>query len=167
MGKPRSVVKKWGTSVREFENFEALLASPLPMQSQSEWVLITQERIDQFAKATGDHQWIHTDPVRAAAGPFKGTIAHGFLTLSLIPQLFEQCIKMPKSSMGVNYGLNKVRFTDVVPVNSLLSARFDLASVEPLVQSQGVQSTWDVELTRQGGAKPVCVAQCVFRHYAG
>ena len=152
--------------MKVFESFGDVLSSVGQEIALSEWVLITQERIDQFAQASGDHQWIHTDPLRAATGPFKSTIAHGFLTLSLIPHLFELSVKMPDCSMGINYGLNKVRFTDVVTVNSAIRAKFALAHAETLMDPSGLQTVWDVELSKEASPKPVCVAQCVWRHYA-
>src|SRR5688572_26055749 len=98
----------------------------------SDWVTVDQPRIDAFAQATGDHQWIHTDPVRAAAGPFGATVAHGFLTLSLIPLLSQQAWNIADTRMGVNYGLNRVRFTAPVRVGSRLRGRFKLLAYEPL-----------------------------------
>ena len=152
--------------MREFETFEDVLQCVGQELAVSGWVVITQERIDQFAQASGDHQWIHIDPKRAAQGPFKSTIAHGFLSLSLIPHLFERCLTMPPSNMGINYGLNKVRFTDVVEVNSSIRAKFTLAGADLFKDPLGLQTVWDVELSKEGGKKPVCVAQCVWRHYA-
>ncbi len=131
----------------------------------SDWTTITQQQINQFADATGDHQWIHIDPVKAAAGPFGATIAHGFLTLSLIPQFFDQSFAIIGSRMGVNYGLNKVRFTAPVPVGSRLRARMKLLASEP-IDNAGVQMTWEVLIEREGSAKPVCVAESLVRHYA-
>lgn len=131
----------------------------------SDWTTITQQQINQFADATGDHQWIHIDPVKAVAGPFGATIAHGFLTLSLIPQFFDQSFAIIGSRMGVNYGLNKVRFTAPVPVGSRLRARMKLLASEP-IDNAGVQMTWEVLIEREGSAKPVCVAESLVRHYA-
>src|SRR5207253_3093395 len=98
----------------------------------SDWLTITQQQVNQFAEATGDHQWIHVDVERARAGPFGGPIAHGFLTLSLIPKFFESSIDVRNTKMGVNYGLNKVRFTAPVPVGSRLRARMKLLSCDPI-----------------------------------
>lgn len=130
----------------------------------SDWTTITQAQIDLFAQATHDHQWIHTDPVRAAAGPFGAPIAHGFLTLSLLPLFFESSMDVVESSMGVNYGLNKVRFVAPVPVGSRLRARMTLVESLP-VERGGLQMTWDVVVEREGSDKPVCVAQSLARRY--
>ena len=152
--------------MRAFKSFDDVLSCLGQEVAKSEWVSMSQERIDRFAQATEDHQWIHTDPVQAAKGPFKTTIAHGFLSLSLIPKLFESSVSLEMCKMGINYGLNRVRFTDVVPVGSRIMASFLLSSAERLSEPDGLQSTWDVTLKREGSDKPVCVAQCVFRHYA-
>jgi acyl dehydratase len=151
--------------VRVFETLESVLAHVGQEVAQSEWVQISQERIDGFANATEDHQWIHTDPVRASHGPFKTTIAHGFLTLSMVPKLFEQSIEFQWRSMGINYGLNKVRFTGTVPVESRIRATFTLLGASIIEEPRGLQTTWHVELTREGVDKPVCVAESVLRHY--
>jgi len=129
----------------------------------SEWVAIDQARIDLFAQATGDHQWIHVDPVRAAAGPFGTTIAHGFLTLSLLPLLVGETVLIDDVTMGVNYGLNKVRFPSPVPVGSRLRARVALLAYEPI--GGGAQLTMAVTIEREGSDKPVCVAEAVSRRY--
>jgi acyl dehydratase len=130
----------------------------------SEWVAVTQTQIDGFAQATGDHQWIHTDPARAAEGPFGTTIAHGFLTLSLLPRLMESAVVITHSAMGINVGVNKVRFTSPVPVESLLRAHMRLVSLV-WVDQGGCQMVWDVTVERQGQGKPVCVAEVVVRRY--
>ena len=130
----------------------------------SGWTTITQQQVNLFADATGDHQWIHVDPERAAAGPFGGPIAHGFLTLSLLPQFFESSFEIVGSRMGVNYGLNKVRFTAPVPVGSRLRASMKLLTAEPIAQD-GVQMTWEVTVEREGSVKPVCVAESLVRRY--
>jgi acyl dehydratase len=131
----------------------------------SEWLTITQERINQFAEATGDHQWIHVDTERAAReSPFKTTIAHGFLTLSLIPLFKDECIEYSDVKMGVNYGTNRVRFMAPVKVNSKLRARFKLLEVEPI--TGGVQTVFEVTIDIEGHAKPACVAELVTRAYA-
>lgn len=129
----------------------------------SDWVLIDQARIQRFADATGDHQWIHLDPERAAAGPFGQTIAHGYLTLSLLPLLFSSAFKVADVRMGVNYGLNKVRFPAPVPVDSRLRGRFVLAAFEAL--PGGAQLTMNATVEREGADKPVCVAQPVSRMF--
>lgn len=130
----------------------------------SGWVLVTQEQVNQFADATGDQQWIHVDVEKAKAGPFGGTIAHGFFTLALIPKFLESSLTIEEARMGVNYGLNKVRFTAPVPVGSRLRARMTLLSSEP-IDSSGVQMTWTVTIEREGATKPVCVAESLTRHY--
>lgn len=130
----------------------------------SDWTTITQQQIQQFADATGDQQWIHVDVERAKAGPFGAPIAHGFLTLSLVPKFFESAIAIVESRMGVNYGLNKVRFISPVPVGSRLRARLRLLSCEPIDQG-GMQMAWEVTVEREGSSKPVCVAESIARRY--
>ena len=130
----------------------------------SDWITITQEQVNQFAQATGDHQWIHVDVERAKAGPFGGPIAHGFLTLSLIPKFFESSFEIVQSRMGVNYGLNKVRFMAPVPVGSRLRARMKLLQCDA-IDNQGVQMVWEVAVQREGSDKPVCVAESIVRRY--
>jgi len=130
----------------------------------SPWVEMTQERIDQFAKATEDFQWIHVDPVRAKSSSFGGTIAHGYLTLSMLPKLAESTFEFSDRKMGVNYGLNKVRFTAPVPAGAKIRGRFTLARYEK-IEGNGVQTTWNVIFEREGGDKPVCVAEAISRHY--
>ena len=130
----------------------------------SDWVEITQERVNRFADATGDHQWIHLDVERARReSPYGATIAHGFLTLSLLPMFFEQSIAMRDVKMGVNYGTNKVRFPAPVPVGSRLRARMQLLSVEDF--KGGAQLVWLVTMEREGGDKPVCVVESITRRY--
>lgn len=129
----------------------------------TEWVPIDQPRIDQFAQATGDHQWIHTDPERAKAGPFGAPIAHGFLTLSLLPMLFQGAFAIDDVRMGVNYGLNRVRFMSPVRVGSRVRGRFKLLSYEPL--EGGAQLTVEATIELEGSAKPACVAETVSRRY--
>lgn len=129
----------------------------------SEWFEINQHRIDKFADATEDHQWIHVDPERAASGPFGTTVAHGFLTLSLIPGLAAGLASVEGAKMGVNYGLNKVRFPAPVPSGSRVRARVQLVEVEDV--PGGVQTVARVTVERDGGDKPVCVADTVARHY--
>jgi acyl dehydratase len=130
----------------------------------SDWLTVTQEQVNLFAQATGDHQWIHVDVDRAKAGPFGGPIAHGFLTLSLLPKFFETSMEIRNARMGVNYGLNKVRFTSPVPVGSRLRARMKLLSCEP-IENQGVQMAWLVTVEREGSDKPVCIAESLTRRY--
>ncbi len=130
----------------------------------SDWTTITQQQVNMFADATGDHQWIHVDPEKASAGPFGGPIAHGFLTLSLIPKFFESSFEIVGSRMGVNYGLNKVRFTSPVPVGSRLRAHMLLLAAEP-IDNGGMQMAWVVTVEREGSAKPVCIAESLVRRY--
>ena len=129
----------------------------------SEWLVIDQARIDAFAAATGDHQWIHVDPVRAATGPFGATVAHGFLTLSLLPMLFETGFAIDDVRMGINYGLNKVRFPAPVRVGSRLRGRFVLSSFELI--SGGAQMVVLSTVEIDGGAKPACVAESVSQRF--
>jgi len=131
--------------------------------ADSDWIMIDQARIDQFAEATGDHQWIHVDPVRAAAGPFGTTVAHGFLTLSLLPEMGANAMEFRDVRMGVNYGLNRVRFTAPVPVGSRVRGRFKLNTYETI--EGGAQITFDVTMEREGSDKPVCIAESVSRRY--
>ena len=128
----------------------------------SDWVAVDQARIDLFAQATGDAQWIHVDPVRAAAGPFGTTVAHGFLTLSLLPELFAAAFSIADVRMGLNYGLDRVRFPSPVPVDSRLRAVCLLKTFEAI--TGGAQLTTTVTLEREGGTKPACVAEWVTRH---
>ncbi|GAA4641105.1 MaoC family dehydratase [Gordonia humi] len=125
----------------------------------SDWVEIDQARIDKFADATGDHQWIHVDPERAASGPFGATIAHGYLTLSLIPMLSWQVYKVEGNTMGINYGSNKVRFPSTVPVGSRVRAGVEIVSVTET--AAGYQVINRVTVEREGGDKPACVAETV------
>jgi acyl dehydratase len=129
----------------------------------SDWLEVTQQRIQLFAEATGDHQWIHVDPARAKAGPFGTTIAHGFLTLSLLPEMSAKAFAISDVRMGVNYGLNRVRFPAPVPSGSRLRGHFKLAAFEPL--EGGAQLTVEVTMEREGSDKPVCVAESVSRRY--
>jgi acyl dehydratase len=130
----------------------------------SDWLAVTQEQINLFAQATGDHQWIHVDVEKAKAGPFGAPIAHGFLTLSLLPKFFETAFEIRDSRMGVNYGLNKVRFTSPVPVGSRLRGRIKLLACQP-IENSGMQMTWQVTVEREGADKPVCVAESLTRRY--
>jgi len=130
----------------------------------SPWVEMSQGRIDKFAEATDDFQWIHVDPKRAGDSPFGGTIAHGFLTLSMLPRLSESTFEFSDRKMGVNYGLNKVRFTSPVPAGAKIRGRFVLAKYER-IEGNGVQTTWSVTIEREGGDKPVCIAESIGRHY--
>jgi acyl dehydratase len=138
----------------------AAVGEPL---GHSDWLEVDQRRIDLFAEATGDHQWIHVDPERAADGPFGTTIAHGYLTLSLVPSLVPQVLRVEGVKMGVNYGSGKVRFPAPVPVGSRLRASVTLQDVAEV--GGGVQVTALVTVEREGGEKPVCVAEALFRYY--
>lgn len=131
----------------------------------SDWFEVTQERINQFADATEDRQWIHVDPERAAReSPFKQTIAHGFLTLSMLSELMKLAISVGGLKMGLNYGLNRVRFVAPVPAGSRIRGRFMLAELEEI--KGGVQATWKVTVEREGGGdKPCCVAEWLVRYY--
>jgi acyl dehydratase len=129
----------------------------------SDWLTIEQGRIDQFAHATGDQQWIHTDPARAASGPFGATVAHGFLTLSLLPVLSEAAFAVDDVRMGVNYGLNRVRFAAPVRVGSRVRGHFKLLSYEAL--EGGAQMTVQATIELEGSSKPACVAETVARRY--
>lgn len=129
----------------------------------SPWYQITQERIRAFAEAAEDRQWIHVDPERAKKGPFGGTIAHGFLTLSLLSKMVSGTVAVSGVRMSVNYGLNKVRFTSPVPSGSRIRTRLVLAKVEKL--QGGVQVAWTATVEREGGDKPCLVAEWLVRHY--
>lgn len=129
-----------------------------------DWFAVTQERIDQFADATGDHQWIHVDAARAAAAsPFKTTIAHGFLTLSLVSRLMREAIEFTGLRMAINYGLNRVRFVAPVPSGSRIRARIVCAAVEEV--TGGVQATWSITVEREGETKPAAVVEWLVRYY--
>ncbi|MEN2387009.1 MULTISPECIES: MaoC family dehydratase [Comamonas] len=150
--------------MKTFRSYSEVLASIGQEVAVSDWITITQAQIQMFADATGDQQWIHTDPERAAQGPFGAPIAHGFLTLSLLPQFFEGTFKIEGAKMGVNYGLNRVRFMAPVPVNSRLRARMTLQAAER-IEPAGVQMTWLVTVEREGSDKPVCVAESLARSF--
>ena len=130
----------------------------------SEWVEVSQERIERFAEATGDRQWIHTDPGRAAReSPFRVTVAHGFLTLSLLSEMGRTAVAVGGVRMGINYGLNRVRFVSPVPAGSRVRGRFTLSALEEI--EGGAQATWGVTVEREGGDKPCCVAEWLVRYY--
>lgn len=131
----------------------------------SDWMTVTQERIDLFAEATDDRQWIHVDPARARAeSPFGGTIAHGFLTLSLLPRLAADALALPPTKLVVNYGLNRVRFPSPVRAGQRIRAHFAPAAMEDI--PGGVQLTWTVTIEAEGNEKPACVAESVSRRYS-
>jgi acyl dehydratase len=146
-----------------FEHLADLQARVGEEVGVSEWITVDQNRIKLFADATGDHQWIHLDAERAAKGPFGTTIAHGFLTLSLLPEMSASAFQVLDTRMGVNYGLGRVRFPAPVPSGSRLRGRFKLLKYEPL--EGGAQLTVEVTMEREGSAKPVCVAESLARRY--
>jgi acyl dehydratase len=146
-----------------FASLEDLRAAVGTVVGRSDWLTVDQKRIDLFAEATGDYQWIHVDPQAAAAGPFGTTIAHGYLTLSLIPALFGDMLRVDGARMGVNYGLNKVRFPAPLPSGSRVRAEATL--LEATEVAGGVQLVCAVTVERDGGDKPVCVAETVSRVY--
>jgi len=131
----------------------------------TDWHEVTQAEVNTFADATGDHQWIHTDPERAATGPFGGTIAHGYLTLSLIIPLWTDLLEIVDITMGVNYGLNKVRFPTPVPVGGKVRLRAYLAAVDTLDENS-IQTTVDFTMELEGNDKPAVAAQALYRYYA-
>ena len=147
-----------------FQTLSELAACVGQEVAVSDWITITQQQVNLFAEATGDQQWIHVDVEKAAAGPFGGTIAHGFLTLSLLPKFFESSFQIIESRMGVNYGLNKVRFMAPLPVGSRLRARMTLLAAEPVDQG-GLQMNWQVTVECESASKPVCVAESLVRRY--
>ncbi|KAB1976968.1 MULTISPECIES: MaoC family dehydratase [Streptomyces] len=148
---------------RTFATVEELRSAVGEQLGHTDWVEIEQKRIDLFAEATGDHQWIHVDPEMAATGPFGTTIAHGYLTLSLLPLFGPQLIHVEGVKMGVNYGTNKVRFPAPVPVGSRLRATGTITAVDDV--PGGVQVSVAFTVEREGGDKPVCVAESVSRYY--
>ncbi len=154
--------------MREFNSIDELLPLVGQEVAVSDWITVDQGRIDRFADASGDDQWIHVDSERARSGPFGTTVAHGFLTLSLLPLMAQQALRVRSTRMGVNYGLGKVRFPAPVPVGSRLRGRFTLQRIdvlEPLHGMPGVQLVWQVTIEREGGGKPVCVAESISRRY--
>ena len=150
--------------MRSFETIAELQSLVGQELAVSDWITVTQERIQLFADATNDHQWIHLDAERAKDGPFGTTIAHGFLTLSLLPEMAASAFGVRETRMGVNYGLNKVRFPAPVPSGSRLRGRFKLVNYEPL--EGGAQITVQVTMEREGSDKPVCIAESIARRYA-
>ena len=145
--------------MRVFNGIDELEEAVGEQLGHSEWHTVTQEKVDQFADATGDHQWIHVDPERAKAGPFGGTIAHGYMTLSLLPMLNAQIYRIDGLTMGINYGTNKVRFPAPVPVGSRVRAGAELVEVTP--NAQGAQAVVRTTIEVEGGEKPACVAESV------
>jgi acyl dehydratase len=149
--------------MRTFESVADLAAAAGETIGQSDWVTITQEDVNLFADATGDHQWIHVDPERAAAGPFGKTIAHGYMTLSLLPRLQHQMYTVNGIKLAINYGLNKVRFPAPVPVGSRVRAMSSLVGVED-VGNGAVQATVSTTVEVEGSPKPACVAESLVRY---
>jgi acyl dehydratase len=149
------------TTVTSVDELTALTGKHL---GYSAWREITQEQINMFADATDDHQWIHIDPERAAAGPFGTTIAHGFLTLSLVIPMWSEILHFEGGRLAVNYGLNKVRFVSPVPVGSKIRTGATLVSVETVADG-GVQIVVDFVIEREGAEKPSCIAQGLYRFY--
>ena len=148
-----------------FETPQALLTSVGQSLGESEWLEITQSRIDQFAEATGDHQWIHVDPERAKDGPFGQCIAHGYLTQSLVNFFLPQIVEVQGISMGVNYGADRVRFPAPVPVGSSIRGQGELIAAEE-TRDGGIQATIRVTVEIQGGERPGCVIDTISRYYA-
>ncbi|WP_066949014.1 MaoC family dehydratase [Microtetraspora fusca] len=150
------------TTADGLDEIKALAGKDL---GHSGWLEITQERVNTFADATDDHQWIHIDPDRAKDGPFGGTIAHGYLTLSLVIPLFNELLHIRGVKMSVNYGLDKVRFPSPVKVGARIRLGATVASVED-VPGDGVQMSLDFTVEIEGADKPACVARTIYRHYA-
>jgi acyl dehydratase len=149
--------------MRTFNGIDELRAAVGTRVGESDWVTIDQQQINTFADATGDHQWIHVDEERAKAGPFGGTIAHGFLTLALLPMLLAQVYRVDGVKMGINYGLNKVRFTSPVPVGSKVRGVVEL--VEAADVTGGVQVVNKVTIEMEGSERPALVAEWLTRQY--
>lgn len=149
--------------MRTFESVADLIAAKGESLGESSWVTITQDDVNLFADATGDHQWIHVDPDRAAGGPFGTTIAHGYLTLALLPRLLHEIYTVNGVKLAINYGLNKVRFPAPVPVGARVRARSSLLDVEE-VGGGAVQATMSTIVEIEGGTKPACVAENIARY---
>ncbi|HEX4518324.1 MAG TPA: MaoC family dehydratase [Gaiellaceae bacterium] len=148
--------------MRVFATVEELVAAAGDDLGESSWHTITQEQINGFAEATGDDQWIHVDAVRAAAGPFGTTIAHGYLTLSLVPMLMREVQELRTRSMEINYGLDRVRFLTPVPAGSRVRGRVTVANVTPV--DGGVQVTYDVTIELEGSEKPAAIVNPIYRY---
>jgi len=150
---------------RMIQNLEELRKMGGQEVGVSDWHPVTQEAVNLFADATLDHQWIHIDPERAKReSPFGGPIAHGYYTLSLAPYLLDKVMEVKEKKMGVNYGLNKLRFTSPVPIPSKVRVRATLAQVEEI--KGGVQATFNLQFEVEGKDKPACVAEAIYRYYA-
>jgi acyl dehydratase len=145
--------------MKRFNGIDELRAAVGTHLGYSDWIEITQDEVNTFGELTGDRQWIHVDPQRAASGPFGGTIAHGFLTLSLIPRMTSQIYRVDGLKLALNYGLNKVRFPSFVPVGSRVRVGVEIVSVEDT--DRGAQSIARITIEREGADKPVCVAESV------
>ena len=148
--------------MRVFESLAAVRDAVGEHLGHSDWYKVSQERINAFADATDDHQWIHVDPVAAAGGPFGTTVAHGYLTLSLIPVLVTQVLRVDGVRMAVNYGLNRVRFPAPLPTGSSVRAGLRIAAAEDI--PGGLQVVYEVTMEIEGGGKPCCVAETVVRY---
>ena len=149
--------------MRTFESVDQLVAAKGEELGSSDWVTISQDEVNLFADATGDHQWIHVDPERAAKGPFGGAIAHGYLTLALLPRLTHQIFTVKGIKLGINYGLNKVRFPSPVPVGAKVRATATLTDTQDVGQGT-VQATLTTIVEIEGAAKPACVAESIVRY---
>lgn len=147
--------------MKTFDSPDAMEAEIGNEVAVSDWLTITQDRVNQFAQATDDPQWIHIDEVRAQASPFGGTIAHGYLTLSLLPHFFTTVFELPFAKMNINYGANKLRFPAPMKVGKRMRARFTLLALERL--PEGVQTVWKYTAEQEDADKPVCVAEVVLR----
>jgi acyl dehydratase len=150
------------TTANGLDEIKALAGTDL---GHTDWLQVSQERVNTFADATDDHQWIHVDPERAAGGPFGGTIAHGYLTLALLIPLMTELLDVTGVRMSINYGLDKVRFPAPVPVGAKIRLRGQVASADE-VAGNGVQVTVDFTVEIEGSEKPACVARGIYRHYA-
>ena len=150
-------------AIKTFENCKELHDWVGKEVAVTDWLTVTQQRIDDFAKAADDYQWIHVDPERAAKSPFGSTIAHGFLTMSLLSRFIYEATEIKSVRMGINYGMNRLRFVSPVKVNAEIRARFTLASVEDL--KDGVQTIWNVVIEIKGSDKPALIAEWVTRRH--
>jgi acyl dehydratase len=142
------------THLKSLDELPGLVGTELGV---TEWTNVSQDQVNKFADATGDHQWIHTDPERAAAGPFGGTIAHGYLTLALTPKVISEVLEIDEVQAALNYGLNKVRFPAPVPVGSNVRAAVGIASAEQ--KPSGIEVVFSVRFESDAASKPVCVAE--------
>lgn len=150
----------------EFHDLEQLRQRTGQEVAVSDWISVTQERVNRFADATDDHQWIHVDTERAAASPLGGTIAHGFLTLSMIPYFMNATLRLPPTRMTINYGLNRVRFPAPVRVGSRIRARIALLEAKEAEDGGAVDLIWKVTIEVEGNDRPACVAESISRRYA-